>query len=43
VAGRLEPGTVRSYDEFAECDSCARVYWRGAHSPRLDAMVAQGR
>ncbi|MBA2558844.1 MAG: hypothetical protein H0V07_02980 [Propionibacteriales bacterium] len=42
VAGRLEPGTVRSYDEFAECDRCARVYWRGAHSARLDAMVAAG-
>ena len=43
VAGRLEPGTVRSYDEFDECDSCARVYWRGAHSSRLEAMVAPGR
>ena len=43
VAGRLEPGTVASYDEFAQCDSCARVFWRGAHSARLDAMVANGR
>ncbi len=42
VAGRLEPGTVRSYDEFAACDICGRVYWRGAHSRRLDAMVATG-
>ena len=40
VAGRLEPGTARSYDDFAECGSCARVYWRGAHARRLDAMVA---
>ena len=43
VLARLEPGTVRSYDGFAECGRCARVYWRGAHSSRLDALVAAGR
>ena len=42
VAERLEPGTVASYDEFAQCNGCARVFWRGAHSARLDALVAAG-
>ena len=40
VVHRLQAGTVRFYDEFASCDTCARVYWRGAHAQRLDAVVA---
>jgi uncharacterized protein len=40
VADRLEPGTRRCYDRFARCRTCGRVYWRGAHGRRLDAVVA---
>ena len=39
VEHRLEPGTRRSYDEFSRCPGCGRVYWRGAHAERLDAIV----
>ena len=39
VADRLEPGTRRRYDRFSRCGSCGRVYWRGAHGRRLDAVV----
>ncbi|HSR24971.1 MAG TPA: Mut7-C RNAse domain-containing protein [Candidatus Eisenbacteria bacterium] len=39
VATRLQPGTARSYEEFARCATCGRVYWRGAHARRLDAVV----
>ena len=35
----LKPGTRRTYDEFAQCQSCGRVYWRGAHAGRLQAIV----
>ncbi|TPQ17399.1 Mut7-C RNAse domain-containing protein [Streptomyces sporangiiformans] len=41
VAGRLEGGTQRSYDVFAQCEECGRVYWRGAHHDRLQAIVAR--
>jgi uncharacterized protein with PIN domain len=40
VADRLEPGTRRCYERFARCTACGRVYWRGAHGRRLDAVVA---
>ncbi|MFF2845237.1 Mut7-C RNAse domain-containing protein [Streptomyces sp. NPDC058001] len=40
VADLLEGGTQRSYDVFAQCSDCARVYWRGAHHDRLERMVA---
>jgi uncharacterized protein with PIN domain len=35
----LPPGTRRSYTRFSRCGSCGRIYWRGAHSRRLDAIV----
>jgi uncharacterized protein len=40
VEARLQPGTRRTYDEFSRCAACGRVYWRGAHSGRLQAIVA---
>jgi len=36
----LEPGTRRTYEDFRRCDSCGRVYWRGAHARRLDRLIA---
>ncbi|MFD3872534.1 Mut7-C RNAse domain-containing protein [Streptomyces sp. NPDC058623] len=39
VGDRLEHGTQRSYDVFAECTACERVYWRGAHHARLERIV----
>jgi hypothetical protein len=41
VAGSLEPGTRRCYDDFSRCVACGRVYWRGAHARRIDALVAR--
>ncbi|WP_353945838.1 Mut7-C RNAse domain-containing protein [Streptomyces sp. HUAS MG91] len=40
VADRLQGGTRAGYDVFAQCDRCARVYWRGAHHDRLETVVA---
>jgi len=39
VEPRLQPGTRRTYEVFSECGSCGRVYWRGAHAARLQAIV----
>ncbi|MFG2290725.1 Mut7-C RNAse domain-containing protein [Streptomyces sp. NPDC048595] len=39
VREHLEHGTQRTYDVFAQCTSCGRVYWRGAHHSRLEAIV----
>ncbi|MGW0602857.1 Mut7-C RNAse domain-containing protein [Streptomyces sp. NPDC002644] len=39
VADRLEAGTSRNYEVFAECGDCGRVYWRGAHHEQLVAIV----
>ncbi|MCH0541386.1 Mut7-C ubiquitin/RNAse domain-containing protein [Streptomyces sp. MUM 203J] len=39
VRTRLEQGTERTYDVFAECAACGKVYWRGAHHAHLDTIV----
>jgi uncharacterized protein with PIN domain len=36
----LQPGTRRSYQSFSRCAGCGRVYWRGAHSARLERVVS---
>lgn len=41
VGPHLEHGTRRTYDVFAQCVECGRVYWRGAHHARLEAIVAE--
>jgi uncharacterized protein with PIN domain len=41
VGDHLEHGTQRTYDVFAQCTECARVYWRGAHHARLEAIVQE--
>jgi uncharacterized protein len=40
VEPALQPGTRRTYQAFSRCPACGRVYWRGAHSTRLDQIVA---
>ena len=35
----LRPGTRRTYQAFSRCASCGRVYWRGAHSNRLQEII----
>lgn len=40
VRDRLEHGTAHTYEVFAQCADCGRVYWQGAHHDRLTAIVA---
>jgi uncharacterized protein len=40
VEAQLRPGTRRTYQAFARCTACGRVYWHGAHGKRLEAIVA---
>ncbi len=39
VEEELQPGTRRTYQAFSRCTDCGRVYWRGAHSARLELIV----
>ena len=35
----LEPGTGKYYDEFYQCESCHKVYWRGNHYHRMQTII----
>lgn len=37
----LEPLTRRYFDDFRQCRACERVFWRGSHFGRLEAIVAE--
>lgn len=39
VDSLLRPGTRRTYQSFSRCADCGQVYWRGAHSDRLQAII----
>jgi uncharacterized protein len=39
IEDELPPATREAYELFAECGSCGRLYWHGAHGGRLDAIV----
>lgn len=39
VQDRLQPGTLRTARGFSRCADCGRVYWRGAHAARIDALL----
>ncbi len=43
VLERLPADTRRCYEVFHECASCGRLYWRGSHARRLEAIVASVR
>lgn len=41
VLAELEPATRAFYDEFWRCRGCRRIYWKGTHYRRLQALVAK--
>lgn len=40
ILERLEPKTKLYFDEFALCRACDRVYWKGSHWERMQALIA---
>jgi uncharacterized protein len=43
VLAEIKSGTRRHYDEYARCGNCRQVYWRGAHSRRINAIIRAAR
>ena len=39
VVDRVEKKTFTHYDEFWECPKCRKVYWQGAHWPKIKATL----
>lgn len=43
VVDALPPKTKRYFNEFFQCPSCQRVYWKGSHYDRMQAFVKMAR
>lgn len=43
IEHRLEPLTKRYFDDFRRCRDCDRIFWRGSHFARLEALVKRVR
>lgn len=45
IIDRLQPNTMRYFDEFRICTKCSRIYWKGSHYERMkefiDAILAE--
>jgi hypothetical protein len=41
VADRMPPRARATFWEFRGCPGCGRVYWKGSHYRRLEALVAR--
>ncbi len=36
---RAPPGVVEDFDDFAECETCGKIYWPGSHFDRMRGMI----
>jgi uncharacterized protein with PIN domain len=39
IESQLEPKTKMYYDEFYQCDSCQKIYWKGSHFMKMQEMI----
>lgn len=39
ILHRLEPLTIKYYQEFTMCSECSRIYWKGSHYIKLQEKV----
>jgi uncharacterized protein with PIN domain len=41
VADKLPPKTRKFFDEFFQCQSCRRIYWKGSHYERMQQFLSR--
>ena len=43
IENRVEKNTFAHYDEFWECPNCKKVYWQGAHWPKIHDTLEEAK
>lgn len=43
IADKVEHNTLAHYDEFWECPKCGKVYWKGAHWPKINETLEEAK
>jgi hypothetical protein len=41
VVEQLKPKTKKYYNEYYQCESCKKVYWKGSHYTRMKSTIEQ--
>ena len=41
ILDKLEPKTIRYYDQFRQCEECRQIYWPGGHHARALGLIRQ--
>ena len=41
IINDILPKTALYYKEFWQCDSCYKIYWKGAHFARIERLIKQ--
>jgi len=39
IETQLPPKTGKYYNEFSQCPQCKKIYWKGSHYLKLQAMI----
>jgi len=39
IEARLLPKTKKYYDEFFQCETCKKIYWKGSHYLKMKKMI----
>jgi uncharacterized protein with PIN domain len=43
IAEKVKKNTFAHYDEFWECPKCGKVYWQGAHWPKIRETLEEAK
>jgi len=43
IEQRLLPKTKKYYDDFFQCESCNKIYWKGSHYQKMVKMINKSR
>jgi len=39
IIDKIPPDSAQYYDQFHQCESCARIFWRGSHHERMQGLI----
>lgn len=41
IEAQLLPKTIKYYDEFYQCETCNKIYWKGSHYLKMKEMIKE--
>jgi hypothetical protein len=41
ILERLEPLTIRYYNDFRMCPNCQQIYWKGSHYEHMREQIIE--